>query len=93
MGYSRAEIAGLLRKETWIQAILGIGLGLPAGKAAGAAYMASASTELYSFPVIIYPSTYFIVAGAAVLFVWIGQQLAIRKVGQLDMVEALKDQD
>ncbi len=56
--------------------------------------MASASTELYSFPVIIYPpSTYFIVAGAAVLFVWIGQQLAIRKVGQLDMVEALKDQD
>ena len=93
LGYSRAEIAGLLRKETWIQAILGIGLGLPAGKAAGAAYMASASTELYSFPVIIYPSTYFIVAGAAVLFVWIGQQLAIRKVGQLDMVEALKDQD
>ncbi len=93
LGYSRAEVTGLLRKETWIQAILGIGLGLPAGKAAGAAYMASASTDLYSFPVIIYPRTYFIVALVAMIFVWMGQQLAVRKVGQLDMVEALKNQD
>ncbi|MDD3880212.1 MAG: ABC transporter permease, partial [Syntrophomonas sp.] len=93
LGYSRGEVSGLLRKETWMQALLGIVLGLPAGKAAGAAYMASASTELYSFPVIIYPRTYFIVAGLALFFVWIGQQLAIRKVGRLDMVEALKNQD
>ncbi len=93
LGYSRGEVAGLLRKETWIQAILGIGLGLPAGKAAGAAYMASASTDLYSFPVIIYPRTYFIVALVAIIFVWMGLQLANRKVGRLDMVEALKNQD
>jgi len=52
--------------------------------------MASASTDLYSFPVIIYPRTYFIVAGVALIFVWIGLQLANRKVRQLDMVEALK---
>ncbi len=93
LGYSRGEVAGLLRQETWIQAVLGIGLGLPTGKAAGAAYMASASTDLYSFPVIIYPRTYFIVAGVALIFVWIGLQLANRKVRQLDMVEALKNQD
>lgn len=93
LGYSQGEVAGLLRQETWIQAVLGIGLGLPTGKAAGAAYMASASTDLYSFPVIIYPRTYFIVAGVALIFVWIGLQLANRKVRQLDMVEALKNQD
>jgi len=93
LGYSRGEVSGLLRKETWMQALLGIALGLPAGKTAGAAYMVSASTELYSFPVIIYPRTYFIVAGLALFFVWIGQQLAIRKVERLDMVEALKNQD
>ena len=93
LGYSRGEVAGLLRKETWIQAILGTGLGLPAGKAAGAAYMASASTDLYSFPVIIYPRTYLIVAALTIVFVWMGLQLANRKVGQLDMVEALKNQD
>jgi len=55
--------------------------------------MASASTDLYSFPVIIYPRTYLVVAIVAMVFVWIGQQLAIRKVGRLDMVEALKNQD
>lgn len=93
LGYSQREVASLLRKETWIQAILGIILGLPAGKAMGAAYMASASTDLYSLPAIIYPRTYFIAAGAALIFVWIGQQLSIRKVGQLDMVEALKNRD
>lgn len=93
LGYSRREVAGLLRQETWLQALLGIALGLPAGKAAGAAYMASASTDLFSLPAIIYPRTYFIAAGVAFIFVWMGQQLAIRKVGQLDMVEALKNRD
>lgn len=93
LGYSRREVASLLRKETWIQAILGIALGLPAGKAAGAAYMASASTELYSLPAIIYPRTYIIAAGAAIVFIWMGQQLSIRKVNQLDMVEVLKNRD
>lgn len=93
LGYSQQEVAGLLRKETWIQAILGIALGLPAGKAAGAAYMASASTELFSLPAVIYPRTYFIAAVAALIFVYVGQQFAIRKVGQLDLVEALKNSD
>ena len=93
LGYSRREVTGLLRKETWVQAILGIVLGLPAGKAMGAAYMAKASTDLFSLPAIIYPRTYFIAAGMALLFVWMGQQLSIRKVSNLDMVEVLKNRD
>lgn len=93
LGYSQGEVSGLIRQESWLQALLGIALGLPAGKAVGAAYMASASTDLYSLPLIIYPRTYFFVAGLALVFVWLGQQLAIRKVGRLDMVEALKNQD
>lgn len=93
LGYSRQQIASLLRKETWAQAVLGIALGLPAGKAAGAAFMANASTELYSFPAIIYPRTYLIAAGAALIFVWMGQQLSLRKLNKLDMVEVLKNRD
>jgi putative ABC transport system permease protein len=93
LGCSQRDVAGLLQKETWIQALLGIALGLPAGKATGAAYVSSFSTELYSFPAIIYPRTYLIAAAAALFFVWIGQRLALRRLGKLDMTEALKGFD
>lgn len=93
LGFSRREIAGLLRKETGVQAVLGIIIGLPAGKAMGNVLMASISTDLYSMPAVIYPRTYFIAALLALVFIGIGQQLAIRKTGQIDMVEALKNRD
>jgi len=93
LGFSQGEIAGLLRKETGIQAVLGIVIGLPAGKVMGSALMASISTDLYSMPAIIYPRTYLIAALLALIFIGIGQQLAIRKTGQIDMVEALKNRD
>lgn len=93
IGYSQREIASLLRKETGVQAVLGIIIGLPAGKAMGTVIMASISTDLFSLPAVIYPRTYVIAAVAALIFAWIGQQLAIRKVGQIDMVEALKNRD
>ncbi|HAA09559.1 MAG: ABC transporter permease [Syntrophomonadaceae bacterium] len=93
IGYSQREVASLLRKETGAQAILGIIIGLPAGKVMGAAIMASVSTDLFSLPAIIYPRTYIMAALLAVIFVWMGQQLAIRKTEQIDMVEALKNRD
>lgn len=93
LGFSQGEIAGLLRKETGIQAVLGIIIGLPAGKAMGSALMASVSTDLFSLPAVIYPRTYLIAAVIAIVFVGIGQQLAIRKTRQIDMVEALKNRD
>ncbi len=93
IGYYQQEIAALLRKETGVQTILGIIIGLPAGKAMGTVIMASVSTDLFSLPAIIYPRTYMIAALAALIFTWMGQQLALRKVKQIDMVEALKNRD
>lgn len=93
LGYSRREVAGLLRKETWVQAALGILIGLPAGKAMGAAYIAGINTDLFSLPAVIYPRTYFIAAVTALIFAWLGQHLSIRRIDQLDMVEALKNRD
>ena len=93
MGYSHTEIAGLLKKETWIQASAGTILGLPAGKLLGTAYVASVSTDLYSLPVVIYPRSYLLAVLGAITFVIIGQYLALRKVRQLDMVEVLKNRE
>ncbi|HPF20209.1 MAG TPA: FtsX-like permease family protein, partial [Syntrophomonas sp.] len=93
LGYSNPEIAGILRKETWLLAAIGIVFGLPAGKGMGQAYIASVSTDLYSLPVIIYPRSYLMAALGAVVFVAIGHYLAVRKAGQLDMVEVLKNRE
>ena len=93
LGYSNAEVAGILRKETWLLAIIGTILGLPAGKGLGQLYLASVSTDLYSLPVIIYPRSYLMAAIGAVVFVVIGQYLALRKSRELDMVEVLKNRE
>ena len=93
LGYSDAEVAGILRKETWLLAVIGTVLGLPAGKGLGQLYIAGVSTDLYSLPVIIYPRSYLMAALGAVVFVAIGQYLALRKAGQLDMVEVLKNRE
>ncbi|NLB17196.1 MAG: FtsX-like permease family protein [Syntrophomonadaceae bacterium] len=93
LGYSKGEVAGLIRKETWIQAAIGIALGLPVGRVTATAYLASATTEMYSLPAIIYPRSYLIVAIVAFIFVWMGQSLSIRKAGKLDMVEVLKNRE
>jgi len=93
LGYSKGEVAGLIRKETWLQAVIGIVLGLPSGKAVATAYLASATTEMYSLPAVIYPRSYLMVAIVAFIFVWLGQNLSIRKAGKLDMVEVLKNRE
>lgn len=93
MGFSQREVSGILAKETWIQAITGIIIGLPAGKGLGAAYVASVNTDLFSFPAVIYPRTYIISALAAFIFVLIGLWFVVRRVKDLDMLEVLKNRD
>lgn len=93
MGYSQAEVISLLKKETWLQSLTGVVLGLPAGKAMGAAYVASVSTHLFSLPAVIYPRSYILAVTGALTFVLVGQYLAVRKVKQLDMVDVLKNRE
>jgi len=59
----------------------------------GAAYINSVGTDLYSLPVVIYPRSYAAAVLGVVIFVLIGQFLAVRKVKKLDMVEVLKNRE
>lgn len=93
IGFTRREIGSLLFKETALQAITGIVIGLPLGRWLGALYIDAVSTDLYTMPVIIYPQTYFIVAGSTIAFILAGFALVVPKLKQLDLVEALKNQD
>jgi len=93
IGFTTQEISGLLFKETALQALLGIALGLPLGKLMINSFIAKMSTDLYSMPVIIYPSSFFYTALGGVGFVFIGHFFAVRGVKDLNLVEVLKSRE
>ncbi|NTW05672.1 MAG: FtsX-like permease family protein [Peptococcaceae bacterium] len=90
MGFSLAEISGLLIKENIIQASIGIVLGLFFGRITAQAYIQSISTDLYTLPVIIYPRTYIMAAVIGVVFILAAHFLSIRGIRNMELSEALK---
>ena len=93
MGFSTREISGLLLRENLLQSLLGILLGLPFGRYMSEAYVQSASTDLYSLPVIIYPLTYLFSALGGIIFITVAHRFAVKGIKDLDMVAALKNSD
>jgi len=68
-------------------------LGLPFGRYMSEAYVQSASTDLYSLPVIIYPLTYLFSALGGIIFITVAHRFAVKGIKDLDMVAALKNSD
>ncbi|WP_031516889.1 ABC transporter permease [Desulfofalx alkaliphila] len=93
IGFSNREISNLLLKETAIQTVLGIALGLPFGRAMAHGYINAVSTDMFIIPVIIYPMTYILSAIGGIIFVMVAFKYANRGIRKLDMVEALKYRD
>ncbi len=93
IGFTHSDISGLLFKETLIQSLVGIAIGLPAGRILGESYVKTVSTDLYTMPVVVYPDSYIQSAVVAIIFIIIGHLLAVRRVKHLDLVEILKNRD
>lgn len=93
IGYSNNELAGLLGKENLLQSILGIVIGLPLGKLMAASFINSVDTDLYSFPIIIYPSTYMFATISALAFIIIAYFIGVKGVRRIILVETLKNRD
>ncbi|MBP2657143.1 MAG: hypothetical protein H6Q69_175 [Firmicutes bacterium] len=93
IGWSMGDIAFFLFKEIILAMVLAIIIGFPAGKYCGAIYLKAASTEHFTWPIIIYPSTYFIAACLTVAFAALGHLMAVTRVKNLNMVEVLKSRD
>lgn len=93
MGFSVREVKAILRKESWIQAAVGIIIGLAAGRILGGLYISSVNTDFFTFPMIIYPRSYVLAAAGAAVFVIIGQYFVLRRVKKLDIVETLKNRE
>jgi putative ABC transport system permease protein len=93
LGFTRAEVSGLLLGEMAI----GIAVALPLGMALGYALVQLISVMLKSdqffFPVVILPRTY-AWAGIAVLASGVASALVVRRrIDRLDMVAALKTRE
>jgi len=93
VGFSIPEVSSILLKENLLQSLLGVALGLPFGYLMVKAYIGAVNTDLYSLPVIIYPTTYGYAALGSIFFIIIAHLLAVRGVKQLQLVEVLKNKD
>ncbi len=90
LGFHRREIGRMLFNDISLQSVLGVLIGLPLGRVLGEAMMKAMESDLYVFPIVIYPQTYFITTGLSILFVLGGYFISVRRLGELDMVEILK---
>lgn len=93
LGFTSGEVSDLLLKENLLQSTLGVILGLPFGLLMAHGYIQAVSTDLFTFPVVVYPSTYLLSALGGVLFILIGHRMASKGVAKLDLVEVLKNRD
>jgi putative ABC transport system permease protein len=93
IGWSMDKIALLLFNEIIVTIVLAIILGFPFGKYAGAAFLKAASNDTFTWPNIVYPSTYLLAGGLTVLFAATGHLAAVIRIRNLNMVEVLKTRD
>ncbi len=93
MGFSDREVGGLLLRETLLQSIPGMLLGLPFGRMMSQWWVAAISTEAFTFPVVVYPRTYIVSAIFGVLFVLAAHWFASRGIRHIEPTELLKNND
>lgn len=93
LGFTIKEVSGILLKENLLQSLLGVALGMPFGYLMVKGYISAVSTDLFTMPVIIYPTTYIYSALGGFFFIIVAHLLAVRGVRQLQLVEVLKNKD
>jgi putative ABC transport system permease protein len=93
LGFTRRECSTFFLAEQGAIIAIGLPLGAVAGYGLAALLAAAFRTERYSFPVVIYPTTYIfsvlVVLGAATVVAF----LVRRRIDRLDMIATLKSGD
>lgn len=93
LGFDKKEIGRMLLGDLAIQAVLGISIGLPGGRLFGELVLKAMESQLYVYPIVIYPQTYLVTTVLALIFVFGGYLVSMRRLSELDMVETLKDRE
>jgi putative ABC transport system permease protein len=93
LGFTRAEISGLLLGEMAIGIMIALPLGMALGYGLVQLVAGLLKSDQFFFPVVIRPPTY-AWAGIAVLASGVASALVVRRrIDRLDMVAALKTRE
>ncbi len=93
LGFTRAEVSGLLLGELAIVILVALPLGMVLGWSLVHALVGAIASDQFFFPVVIQPRTYAL-AALAVLVSGVASALVVRRrVDRLDMVSALKTRE
>lgn len=93
LGFTRAEVAGVLFRELGLVVLLAQPIGWLLGYGMAAAMVAAFSSDLYRVPFVIMPDVY-ATASLIVLAAAIASGLAIwKRINNLDMIEVLKTRE
>jgi putative ABC transport system permease protein len=90
-GVSGRAISGLLTRENLLVAGLGVVPGLLLGYALAGAFMASFSSDLFSFSLHVRWTTFVLAAAAMVLVALVSQWPALRAIGRLDVATVVRE--
>ena len=90
LGFTRGEISLILLGELAVVTAVAIPIGLFLGYVSAAALVNAFNTELYRFPVVIFPRTYAYSAGAVLVAAVLSGLAVGRRLDHLDLVAVLK---
>ncbi|XXY51402.1 ABC transporter permease [Sorangium sp. So ce269] len=94
LGFTRAEVSLLLLGELGVTTLAGVPLGMGLGYYfAWALCQAYEGTEMFRFPLVIYPSTYAYAALVVLISAVFSALVVRRRIDQLDLVSVLKTRD
>lgn len=93
IGFTRAEVSGILLGELGVQLLLAVPLGWLLGWLLALGVIQGVDAELFRFPLMISPRTY-LFATAVVVIAGLLTALSVRrKIDRLDLVEVLKTRE
>ncbi|KYF61936.1 ABC transporter permease [Sorangium cellulosum] len=94
LGFTRAEVSVILLGELGVTTLAGIPLGMGLGYYfAWAMCQAYEDTEMFRFPLVIYPSTYAYAALVVLVSAVFSALVVRRRIDRLDLVGVLKTRD
>ncbi|TPV94420.1 MAG: FtsX-like permease family protein [Myxococcales bacterium FL481] len=93
LGYTQAEIAGILLGEQAIQVALAIPLGLVVGYYMTVSMMSTVDPETYRLPIVISARTYIYASMVALASALVSALLVRRKLERLDLIGVLKTRE
>jgi putative ABC transport system permease protein len=91
LGMSRGSISRLVTGENLVLTVAGVAFGLVVGYAVAVEFMASFSSDLFSFDLKVRPTTFLFTAIAVVLVGFLSQWPALRAVGRIDLGRIVRE--